>query len=53
MSDYDLDEKKEIRAFFNQVRQEFLDWHNTLFNTPEFEAQEQKLRSFYMSEAAD
>ncbi len=50
---YVLSDKKEIRAFFNQVRQEFLDWHNTLFNTPEFEAQEQKLRSFYMSEAAD
>ncbi|MBQ3920835.1 MAG: V-type ATP synthase subunit A [Firmicutes bacterium] len=50
---YVLNDKKEIRAFFNQVRQEFLDWHNTLFNTPEFEAQEQKLRSFYMSEAAD
>ena len=42
--DFDLEDKKEIRAFFNQVRQEFLDWHNT-----HFEAQEKKLKDFYLS----
>ncbi len=50
---YNINDKKEIRAFFNQVRQAFLDWHNTLFNTPEFSAQEEALRSLYMSKAAD
>ena len=47
-----LSDKKEIRAFFNQVRQEFLDWHNTVFRTPEFEAQEKRLKDFYLSKAA-
>ena len=47
--DFDLEDKKEIRSFFNQVRQEFLDWHNTHFRSPEFEAQEKKLKDFYLS----
>ena len=50
--DFALSDKKEIRAFFNQVRQEFLDWHNTEFRTPEFEAQEKRLKDFYLSKAA-
>ena len=49
--DFALSDKKEIRAFFNQVRQEFLDWHNTVFRTPEFEAQEKRLKDFYLSKA--
>ena len=48
---YDITDKKEIRAFFNQLRQEFLDWHGTIFETPEFEAQDKKIEDFYMSKA--
>ena len=47
-----LTDKKEIRAFFNQVRQEFLDWHNTVFRSPEFEAQEKRLKDCYLSRSA-
>ena len=47
--DYALSDKKEIRAFFNQVRQEFLDWHSTVYGTPEFAAQETKLTDLYRS----
>ena len=47
--DYALSDKKEIRAFFNQVRQEFLDWHGTVYGTPEFAAQESKLTDLYRS----
>ena len=36
MASYDLDDKNEIRGFFNQLRQEFLDWHGTEFESPEF-----------------
>ena len=50
-SEYALGDKKEIRAFFNQVRQEFLDWHGTVYATPEFEAQEKKLTDLYRSRA--
>ena len=47
--DYALSDKKEIRAFFNRVRQEFLDWHGTVYGTPEFAAQETKLTDLYRS----
>ena len=47
--DYALSDKKEIRGFFNQVRQEFLDWHGTVYGTPEFAAQETKLTDLYRS----
>ena len=47
--DYALSDKKEIRAFFNQVRQEFLDWHGTVYGTPEFAAQVTKLTDLYRS----
>ena len=47
--DYALSDKKELRAFFNQVRQEFLDWHGTVYGTPEFAAQETKLTDLYRS----
>ena len=50
-TDYALDEKKDIRAFFNELRQLFLDWHNTVWDTPEFKAQEQKLKDFYTAKA--
>lgn len=50
---YDITDKKDIRAFFNQLRQEFLDWHGFEFETPEFEQHEQKILDFYMSRAVD
>ncbi len=47
---YSLTDKREIRGFFNQLRQEFLDWHNTEFQTPAFEAQQKKLTEYYLSQ---
>lgn len=47
---YSLTDKREIRGFFNQLRQEFLDWHNTEFETPAFEAQQKKLTEYYLSQ---
>ncbi|MBP3815535.1 MAG: V-type ATP synthase subunit A [Firmicutes bacterium] len=46
---YDLNDKREIRSFFNQLRQEFLDWHGTEWESPEFAAQQQKITDLYMS----
>ena len=53
MQNYDMSDKKEIRGFFNQLRQEFLDWHGTEFDSPEFMEQERKIADFYMSKAID
>lgn len=52
-TDFEFDEKKDIRAFFNQLRQEFLDWHGTRMGTPEFDAQEQKIKDFYHAKAVN
>lgn len=51
MNGYELEDKKEVRAFFNQLRQEFLDWHGIDFKTSEFIAQENKIKNFYMEKA--
>ena len=51
MATYDLSDKREIRSFFNQLRQDFLDWHGIVFETPEFEAQEKKITDFFMAKA--
>ena len=53
MASYDLEDKNEIRSFFNQLRQEFLDWHGTEFESPEFYAQEKKISEFYKSKAVE
>ena len=53
MKTYDITDKTEIRAFFNQLRQEFLDWHGFEFETPEFDAHEKKITEFYLSKAID
>ena len=50
--EYVLEDKGEIRAFFNQLRQEFLDWHGTEFLSPEFEQQEKKISDLYMAKVA-
>ena len=51
MQTYGITDKKEIRQFFNQLRQEFLDWHGTEFESKEFEAQQKKITDFYMAKA--
>ena len=45
-SDYSFESKKDIRLFFNQLRQEFLDWNVIPFDTPEFYKQEQKIKDY-------
>ena len=52
MCKYDIADKKEIRSFFNQLRQEFLDWHGTVYKTPEYYAQGEKVSEFFKSRAA-
>ncbi len=49
---YNISDKREIRSFFNQLRQEFLDWHGTEWDSPEFAAQEKKISDLYMSKVA-
>ncbi len=48
-AEFKIDDKKEIRAFFNQVRQEFLDWNNTEWDSENFKLQEKKLKDLVES----
>ena len=53
MREYDLEDKKEIRSFFNQLRQDFLDWHGTEFESKDFKDQEKKITDLYMSKVVE
>lgn len=50
-TEFSFDSKNEIRSFFNQLRQEFLDWHVIAFETAEFDKQEQVIKD-YVNEKA-
>jgi len=48
---FNLDDKKDIRAFFNELRQKFLDWHGIVFNTDAYAAKEKEILDFYKAKA--
>ena len=50
---YAFDSKKEIRGFFNQLRQELLDWHGAVWGSDEYAAQEKAVVDFYTAKAVD
>lgn len=50
---YRMDSKSEIRAFFNQLRQQLLDWHTIEFKTDKFDEQENTIREFYRSRSCE
>lgn len=46
---YPMQNKNDIRIFFNNLRQLLLDWHTMEYNSEQFAAQEEKIRQFYKS----
>ncbi len=48
---YDIEEKNDIRMFFNELRQKLLDWHTIEFNTEEFKQKEAEIKEYYMSKS--
>lgn len=50
---YSLDSKNDIRMFFNQLRQQLLDWHTIEFQTEKFDMQEEAIKNFYMSKSCE
>ena len=53
ISTYALENKNDIRMFFNELRQLLLDWHTIEFNTEQFDAQEKQIKAFYMSKSCE
>ncbi len=50
-SDYAIKSKDEARGFFNRMRQKFIDWNYTEFESEAFRAAEQEIDTLYASAA--
>ena len=48
-ADMDINDKKEIRLFFNKVRQDFLDWNNSEWKSENFSLHEKNLMQLLAS----
>ncbi|MCQ2586060.1 MAG: V-type ATP synthase subunit A [Treponema sp.] len=48
-SDYDLKDKDEARNYFNDMRQLFIDWNYTIWNSKEFKAAEKAIEEHFAS----
>ncbi len=48
-SDFELKEKDEARNYFNDMRQLFIDWNYTKWNSKEFKAAEKAIEEHYAS----
>ena len=46
-SSYSLEDKKDARLFFNELRQRFLDWNGTAESDERFSVLREDLESFY------
>ncbi len=49
--DYSLDNKKDVRSFFNEMRQKFLDWNSVLTTDPRYAQYEQDIKDLYASKS--
>ena len=47
-SDFALDNKDDARAFFNRMRQRFIDWNYTEFKSEAFEKAEESINTLYI-----
>jgi V/A-type H+-transporting ATPase subunit A len=44
---FKFSDKKEIRQYFNALRQNLLDWNNILFDDPSFVTKEEEIKAQY------
>jgi len=50
-SDFTLSDKDEARTYFNQLRQKFLDWNYTEFESDDFKKLEKEIDDLYASKS--
>ena len=48
-SNFKLNSKKEVRSYFNEIRQKFLDWNNVEFKSERFEQIESEIKTQFDS----
>lgn len=52
VSNFKISDKKDVRLYFNEVRQKFLDWNNVEFNSERFKQIEGEIDTLYKKEFA-
>ncbi|MBO4732629.1 MAG: V-type ATP synthase subunit A, partial [Spirochaetaceae bacterium] len=50
-SSFKLEDKTDARVFFNQLRQKFIDWNYSVWNSDDFKKYEKELESIYASKS--
>ena len=49
MADFDIPSKKDVRGFFNELRQKFLDWNSVLTTDERYAKYEKEINDLYLS----
>ena len=53
MAKFSIDSKKDVRAFFNELRQKFLDWNSVLVTDERYAKYEQEINDLYLSKVKE
>lgn len=53
MAKFDIDSKKEVRAFFNEMRQKFLDWNSVQINDERYAKYEKEINDLFKSKVKE
>ena len=53
MAKFSIDSKKEVRAFFNELRQKFLDWNSVLSTDDRYARYEEDINNLYLSKVKE
>ena len=53
MAKFDIDSKRDVRAFFNEMRQKFLDWNSVLTTDERYAKYENEINDLYLSKVKE
>ena len=53
MANFDIPSKKDVRAFFNEMRQKFLDWNSVLTTDERYARYEKEINDLYLSKVKE
>ena len=53
MAKFEIGSKRDVRAFFNELRQKFLDWNSVLTTDERYERYEKEINNLYLSKVKE
>jgi V/A-type H+-transporting ATPase subunit A len=53
MAKFNIESKRDVRAFFNELRQKFLDWNSVLVTDERYAKYEQEINDLYLSKVKE